>query len=342
MAPTFNSGVRSAPALCLRSDGTLFDICANEAGQQLSSDHLRLELCSHGLRETTCELQRSLLSPFLALVGPSAFVSVCGDVADRLEAEKLENSMRSNLICFHAFGWQTFKALDGLKALADATVQAGEYVVATRIYNNIIPLLDVSPDMWDFMPDIAPTMSLLMFETQFTFAYLQLKTGDTHSFTQSVTRAFEMIEPGVRDFAPIQAVLLHLRILAMSASGGSFELSPRNTVAECIATLVRGGSDKYRTHDIAILKRCADDSKIISPQDLPVASCSIHALPPKCISPKDSHKIPDHIVGYLDTKTLRETNKETRETINRLQVERGWHVTQFELYDPPQSGNLEA
>jgi hypothetical protein len=109
MAYMFTTRVKSSPALCLRSDGTLRDICANEAGQQLSSDHLRLEWCSHRLRETTCELQRSLLSPFSALVGPSPFVSVCGDVAYRLEAEKLELSMRSNLICFRAFGWQTFE-----------------------------------------------------------------------------------------------------------------------------------------------------------------------------------------------------------------------------------------
>jgi hypothetical protein len=227
--------------------------------------------------------------------------------------------------------------LDGLKLVANATAQAGEYVVAMHVYNNLIPMFDVSSDMWQLMPHIAPAMTLLSLETQFTNAYLRLQMKDIHSFTQSVIRVFGLLEPGLHKFAPIESILLHLRILAMSASETSFELSSRNTIADCIAALAYGGSDEFRTHDIAILKKCADHSKIISPQDFPIASCSIQALSPKCIHSKSAFEIPDHIVGYLDIEALRETDKETRETINRLQVERGWHATPFELYDLPQS-----
>jgi hypothetical protein len=319
MAHSFHAGLANAPVLLILNDGTLFDVRIDQAGQQLNPGHLRLELRSHQLREITCELQRSLLSPFFALVGPSAFVSVCGDVAGRIEAEKLEVSMESNLLCRAALGWQTFRALNGLKFTADASAEGGEYVVASGIYRLLIHILGSSIRNQQAAP-AAPATKLLMIETQFTNAYLQLKMKDIDSFTQSVAALFEL--------------------LAMSACNTSLELSPPFTVAECIASLAHDGSDEHRMHDIAILKKCTDHSKIIGPQDLPIDSCSIYALPLKCVRSADT-KIPDHIVGHLNIEMLRQIDKKTRETINRLQKERGWHVTQFELYDSP-SSSLEG
>jgi hypothetical protein len=340
MAQLFHLEAKRAPTLSLQDDGTLSDTCVDVAGQQLSSNYLRLRLHSHRFRETTRELQKFLLTPFSALVGPSAFVLVCGDVADPMEADKLEISMGSNLLCHRAVDWQFIRAKDGFKDLADATVQSGEYVVANRIYKMLIAMLDASYGFLQAMPHIATAVTMLTIETQFTHAYLQLKMKDIHSFTRSVMDFSEMFEPELRDLAPIRSALLHLCILALSASGSSFELRPRITVAECITTLAVGGCCEYRMHDITILKKCTDHSKIIGPEDLPIDSCSIYTMPPKCVK-STSTRIPDHIVGYLDIEMLRQTDRQMREKINRLQVERRWHVTQFELYDPPKS-SLEA
>jgi hypothetical protein len=339
MAHSFHAGLANAPVLLILNDGTLFDVHIDQAGQQLNPGHLRLELRSYQLREITCELQRSLLSPFFALVGPSAFVSVCGDVAGRIEAEKLEVSMESNLLCRAALGWQTFRALNGLKFTADASAEGGEYVVASGIYRLLIHILGSSIRNQQAAP-AAPATKLLMIETQFTNAYLQLKMKDIDSFTQSVAALFELLEPDISSLAPAKSAFVHLCILAMSACNTSLELSPPFTVAECIASLAHDGSDEHRMHDIAILKKCTDHSKIIGPQDLPIDSCSIYALPLKCVRSADT-KIPDHIVGHLNIEMLRQIDKKTRETINRLQKERGWHVTQFELYDSP-SSSLEG
>jgi hypothetical protein len=339
MAHGFHAALSNAPVLLICNDGTLLDVRTDQAGQQLNPGYLRLELRSHHLRKITCELQRSLLSPLFALVGPSAFVSVCGDVAGRIEAEKPEVSMGSNLLCRAALGWQTFRALNGLKVTADASAEAGEYVIASGIYKVLIHMLGSSVRT-QRAASAAPAIKLPMIETQFTNAYLQLKMKDIHSFAQSIVALFELLEPDISSLAPAQSAFLHLCILAMSACNTSLKLSPPFTVAECIASLAHDGSDEHRMHDIAILKKCTDHSKIINPEDLPIDSCSIYALPLKCVRSADT-KIPDHIVGHLDIEMLRQIDKKTRETINRLQKERGWHVTQFELYDPP-SSSLEG
>jgi hypothetical protein len=111
---------------------------------------------------------------------------------------------------------------------------------------------------------------------------------------------------------------------------------PRITIAECIARLSIYES-YYQAHDIAILKKCANQNKIFEPKDLPATSCSFFAMSSLMCGFGKPLSLPDHIIGFFDVLELRKIDKEQREQINKLQAERGWRITRFEDYDEADS-----
>jgi DNA invertase Pin-like site-specific DNA recombinase len=107
---------------------------------------------------------------------------------------------------------------------------------------------------------------------------------------------------------------------------------PRVTIAECIDRLSRHMS-YHQAHDVAILKMCADQKKIFTPEDLPVASCSFFATTTRVIRSNLPFSKPDHILGLVNMVQLRSLDKGQRKRINDLQMEHGWDITRFEEYD---------
>jgi hypothetical protein len=136
------------------------------------------------------------------------------------------------------------------------------------------------------------------------------------------------------DRGPMSSCIFHLHMLAVAVAPSEESLPPlpRITIAECIARLSVYTSP-YQPHDIAILKNCAEQNKILEPSDLPAASCSFFATTsPSCGFGKPT-ALPDHIIGFVDVLELRKIDRRQREQINELQAERGWSITRFEDYD---------
>jgi hypothetical protein len=124
----------------------------------------------------------------------------------------------------------------------------------------------------------------------------------------------------------------HMLAATVSPSEKSLPPFPHVTIAECIERLSRYGTYD-QDHDVAILKMCADQKKIFTPEDLTVASCSFFATRTCVGFHRSPFSIPDHIMGYVDVIQLRNLGKETKELINKLEAERGWTITRFEDYD---------
>ena len=167
------------------------------------------------------------------------------------------------------------------------------------------------------------------------FAYWSMQ--DPVGFAKAVSDLLKAVGQYVSN-SEASTNLFHLHMLAkvLSPSEASLPPFPQITVAECIQRLPISRFDSRR-YDVAILKRCADQDKIFTPDDLPASSCSFSAK--RVTGPGFDLlvKTPDHMSGFLDLHQLRDLDKGKKEQINKLQVERGLSITRFEDYNETDS-----
>jgi len=333
-----------APKLVLQTSDLVSDTFLDEEGRQLDIHYMRIELCSHRYAKATRGLQRSLLAPLRPLGRPGLLVSICGDVSDSSSARDLEISIGSSLVCASAVAWHIIGALDGIRAAADTSAQAGELSIAADMYEKAtIAMRDYWSTSASWLPAIQPVLLNLLANTELTKAYLYWKAREAVMFVRTVSELLEMA--GFFKSVAYQEDILqspgmfHLTLLAVvvSPSAALRPPFPSITIERCIACLSAPYST-YRSHDAAILKQCVDQSKKFAPEDLPAASCSFFAKESLNI-PFSGERVqkPDHIIGLLDVLQLRRIDTEKREQVNKLQAERGWTITRFEDYDEADS-----
>lgn len=337
------SRVQDVPHLLLNDVDSILDRSVDEEGLQLNADHMRVEFCNPRYSRATRELQNSLLAPLRSLGRPGMLLSICGDVVDSPSVRDLETSVGSNLVCNSALSWHIIGALDGVRAAADTSAQAGELAVAVYLYEKAVKLTGEYGKVSILrIPQVHLVLLKLLANTELTMAYLYLKAKNAVRFAEVVTNILGMMRLCVgvadQDDNPEAPGMFHLHMLAVvvSPSEALRPPLPPITIAECIARLSITESD-YRSHDVAILRQCPNQDKNFAPEDLPVDSCSFFATdsPVRCIGKRV--RKPDHIVGLLDVLQLRRIDTEKREQINKLQAERGWAITRFEDYDEADS-----
>jgi len=334
--------LQQAPILVLHGGGLYLDRLIEENGQQNYPDHMKIKFCRHRYSQSSRELQASLLAPLSILKRPGLLVTLSGDILDHASARDFECSMDVHAAFFSTINWHVLKAVDDIRGAADASAQAGESTVAARMYETVTKALKgiLANPAWQ-APDIASAVLTSLLNTLLTMSSLYMKAKDQTNFAQTVASILCLVGPSPEreeDRGPMSSCIFHLHMLAMTVA--PFEVSlpplPRITIAECIARLSIYES-YYQAHDIAILKKCADQNKIFEPNDLPAASCSFFAMSNLMCGFGKPLSLPDHIIGFFDVLELRKIDKEQREQINKLQAERGWRITRFEDYDEADS-----
>jgi hypothetical protein len=330
--------LQQAPILVLYGAGLYLDRLAEDNGQQNYPDHLELKFYTNRYSQTSQGLQASLLAPFFSLKRPGLLVTLSGDVLDHASARDFESSMDLHAAFFSAINWQVLKAVDGIRALANASAQAGEFTIAAHMYETVTRALEgvLCNPVWR-AADIAPAVLTSLLNTLLTKSSLYMKAKDQAKFVQTVASIVKLVGKAPErkaDRGPMSSCIFHLHVLAVALAPWEESLPPlpQITIAECIARLSVYTSP-YQPHDIAILKNCAEQNKILEPSDLPAASCSFFATTsPLCGFGKPT-ALPDHIIGFVDVLELRKIDRRQREQINELQAERGWSITRFEDYD---------
>lgn len=331
--------LEQAPKLVLEKSDLVFDTFLDEEGRQLNTHYMRIELRSHRYSNATCGLQRSLLALLRPLGCPGLLVSICGDISDSSSVRVLENSIGSSLVCDSAVIWRMIGSLDAARAAADNVAQAGQLSLAARMYELATKAMRAyCKTSASRTPAVWPVLLELLADTELTKAYLYWKVHDAAMFVRTVSSLVEMavfFKEGARQEDILQSPrMFHLTLLAVvvSPSASLRPPLPPITIARCVACLSATHTE-HGSHDTAILKRCADQSKNFAPEDLPAASCSYSAM--ECAIPCHTERVqkPDHIIGLLDVLQLRRIDKQKREHINKLQAERGWTITRFEDYD---------
>lgn len=334
--------LRAMPKLIIDDSNFLIDCHMHRDGLDHSPDHMAIEFRSHRYLKISCELQASLLVPIRRLMRPSLLVSISGDVLDHTLARKLEVSKDSNLACYSAIGWNDIEGLGGVKATADVSALAGELAVATKLYEAVLrPLQGQVMNPQRYAPDLNLALYSLWFSTLLTKTNLHRQEKNFTGFARTVARLLNVDGAAAdEDRGPIGAYIFHQHMLTVTVSPSEEFLPPfpPMTIAECIERLsVNELCSHHQAHDVAILKTCADQKKIFTPEDLPVASCSFYAGTGDMLCFGQPVSKPDHIIGYLDVIQLRALGKGMKEWINKLQKECGWGITRFEDYDEEDS-----
>jgi hypothetical protein len=333
------SSLKQAPKLVIDGSGQITDTFLDGEGRQLNTRYMRIEFCSHRFSNATYGLQRSLLAALRPLGRPGLLVSICGDISDSSSVRDLENSIGSSLVCNSAVLWHIIETLDGIRAAADTSAQAGELSIAAYIYEDATKVMrHFCETSASWMAAVRPVLLDLLAYTEFTKAFLYWKAHDAVMFVRTISSILETVgffKGRARQEDILQSPrLFHLTLLAVVVSPSAHLRPPFPpiTIARCVARLSAAHSE-YRSHDTAILKQCADQSKNFAPEDLPAASCSFFAMESAIPCLTERVKKPDHIIGFLDVLQLRRISTQKREQINRLQAERGWPITRFEDYD---------
>lgn len=329
----------SARRITLGTDGSIYDRYNDEEGNPLNPAYLRLVFGGRLSRKVSPELHNALLSYSRNWYGFNTRVRIVGYAGNTSELHRLRENMNSSLICRHALLWNFFRGFEDIKIAIDESAELSEFRHATCAYGIIF---DLSRFFMRWLEPRHPSSEILSafrqlaFDVALTKARLELKNANSPAFVKTVTNMSFL--PEMRHQQPPSAFLphvAHVQMLAAVASKGFLRL-PSLSIDQVIASLQQPGSDIYQLRDAAILKSCPDLSKVFAWDDWPNASCSFHDL---SFKPVDLRKldrntmVPNHIVGLLDLKMLRETDQHTREEINRLQAERGWKITPFESYD---------
>jgi hypothetical protein len=322
---------RRAPLLILRSGGELVDRFHDSQGRQRSLDHLRLEFYKHRYRKVTCELQGSLLASLRLLDCPSLLVAIRGEVLDPNLTRDLEFSMGTNLACGTAVPWHCLEVWDRIQATVGTSMVENEPTIAAHIYGEILKTVESCRRTRSWrLYDISRALFEMRLFMRYGKVCIQRTMQKSVEFAKAVSDLLELYgqAAGTHRSNPY---MLHLHILAVAVAPlePSLPPFPHLTIAECIARLsiIR---HRYQLHDVKILKACADQNKIFTPDDLPAASYSFFA---KTFIGKGFGKLiqkPGHIRGFLDFHLLRGLDKGKKEQINKLQAERGWSVTRFD------------
>jgi hypothetical protein len=333
---TLASRLRFAPKLIINDNNVLVDCLVNEEGKTLSPDHMKIEFRSHRFYKKSCGLQASFLDPLCTLARPGLLVSISGNVLDPTLARDLEVSKATNLACVSAISWQFLRILHCIKASADVSAQAGELVIAASLYGKIVRVFEAlrHNPLWQ-APEIKIPFIPLWIDTLLTQTNMYKHAKDPTSFARTVAHILRLIGPSADgDRRPVASCIFHKHMLAtiLLPSEKSLPPFPSVTIAGCIDRLSVTKS-RQQAHDVAILKKCADQNKIFTPEDLPVAACSFFVKKGRMACFARPISKPDRIVGYVDALQLRNLDKATRERINELQRERGWGITRFEDYD---------
>lgn len=239
--------------------------------------------------------------------------------------------MELSLLCTSAINWHLLGICDGIQGTVDHSMVEDEPTIAAHIYREVLKIADSRKRTRSWLSrDIRRALFNFRLNMAHGKVFMQWIMQDPNKFAEAVFGVLEVFgQRNGTSQANSHIFHLHMLAVAVSPSEASLPPFPRITIAECIARLP-ASQRELRWHDVAILKKCADQNKIFSPDDLPVASCSFFATGVYMTGFGELVEKPDHINGFLDLSLLRNLDDGTKKQITKLQVERGWHITRFE------------
>lgn len=297
---------------------------------------VRIELRDTKFRHITDRAQHKLLEPFSRICGIAWQLHITGSVHDAQNVEDLKMSIGPRLIWSNATYWKVLETLEDIRGFADAAFKSDDFDRAERLYcavntsasKFVLYLRELALNSGQTYGDVRQCLLLLMLDCLLNgmWAQLRLKRLDCFRITAKALEDFLCQYEEVLDWLNHELRIAFLRF-------APFDPRPHASTIASFVQKARAEGDPHLMHDAAILARCPDQNKAVSPEDLPLEDSSVFKMPAHVNNSRSRPDVPQkprRFVNYVDVEHFPCLTSEEKRAINEIQRSHSWPVTDFE------------